>query len=263
LSPLEKLPLELQVLILVSVPDSATLRGLIDASLVYHRAYLSSKEKILSALIEKQQLPGTEVDALAALLSLDYADGMQDHPDEMIAFLDRYRHARGRGSWLNKKNPPRPVRWRPPQTHAHDLMTMVRFHNYTELLTDRVLEYMEKTNSRNNFAKVDGLITISTQERVRIYRAIYRLQIYYNLFGMAESTSRMQTDNLFVGPEGDNRSEREIWDLFFRTFTGWERAEIYTIEHLVISCTVELIDALVPDPDKDVRYILPPGKYRR
>ncbi|OBT71112.1 hypothetical protein VF21_09522 [Pseudogymnoascus sp. 05NY08] len=59
LSPLEKLPLELQFLILVSVPDSATLRGLIDASLIYHRAYLSSKEKILSALIEKQQIPGT------------------------------------------------------------------------------------------------------------------------------------------------------------------------------------------------------------
>lgn len=224
---------------------------------------MSSKEKILSALIEKQQLSGTEVDALAALLSLDYADGMQDHPDEVIAFLDRYRHARGRGRWLNKKNPPLPVRWRPPQTDAYDLLTMVRFHNYTEHLTDRVLEYMEKTNSRNKFAKVDGLITISTQERVRIYRAIYRLQIYYNLFGMAELTSRMQTDNLFVGPEGENRPEREIWDLFFRTFTGWERAEIYTIEHLVISCTVELIDALVPDPHKDVRYILPPGKYRR
>lgn len=245
---------------MVSVPDSATLRGLIDASLVYNGAYVSSKEKILSALIEKQQLPGTEVDALAVLLSLDYADGMQDHPDEVVAFLDRYRHARGRGRWLNKKNPPLPIRWRPPQTVADDLITMVRFHNYTETLTDRVLEYMEKTNERYKFAKVDGLITISTQERMRIHRAIYRLQIFYNLFGMAESTSRMQTDNLFVDPLGDNPPQKQIWDLFFRTFTGWERTEIYTIEHVVISCTVELIDKLVPDPDKDVRYILPPGK---
>ncbi|OBT62742.1 hypothetical protein VE03_07069 [Pseudogymnoascus sp. 23342-1-I1] len=261
LSPLEKLPLELQILILASAPDSATLRGLIYASLVYHRAYMSSKVEILSALIEKQQIPGTEVDALAVLLSLDYADGMQDHPDEVIAFLDRYRHARGRGRWLNTKNPPLPSRWRPLQTHAHDLMTMVRFHNLAERLTDRFLEYMERTNKRYNFAKVDGLITISTQERMRIYRAIYRLQVYYNLFGMAELTSRMQTDNLFVGPEGVNGSKKEIWDLFFRTFTGWERAEMYTIEHFVISSTVELIEALVPEPEKDIRCILAPDHF--
>ncbi|OBT71113.1 hypothetical protein VF21_09523 [Pseudogymnoascus sp. 05NY08] len=78
---------------------------------------------------------------------------------------------------------------------------------------------------------------------------------------MAESTSRMQTDNLFVDPEGDNPPEKQIWDLFFRTFTSWERAEIYTIEHVVISCTVELIDKLIPDPDNDVRYILPPDDF--
>ncbi|KAL5345337.1 hypothetical protein ACLOAV_009708 [Pseudogymnoascus australis] len=261
LSPLEKLPLELQVLILASAPDAATLRGLVYASLIYHRAYASSKVKILSALIEKQQIPGTEVDALGALLSLDYADGMQDHPDEVIAFLDRYRHARGRGSWVNTKNPPLPSRWRPPQTEADNLTSMVRFHRLTEHLTDRFLEYMEKTNGRYKFAKVDGLITISIQERMRIYRAVYRLQIYYNLFGMAEATSRMQTDNLFVGPEGENLSKKEIWDLFFRTFTGWERAEMYTIEHFMISSTVELIEALVPDPVKDIRCILMPDDF--
>lgn len=176
--------------------------------------------KILSALIERQQIPSTEVDALGALLSLDYTDGMQDHLDEVIAFLDRYRHARGRGSWVNTKNPPLPSRWRPPETDGDNLTSMVRFHKLTELLTDRFLEYMEKTNRRYKFAKVDGLITISTQERMRIYRAIYRLEIYHNLFGMAEATSRMQTDNLFVGPEGENLSKKETWDLLFRTFTG-------------------------------------------
>lgn len=73
----------------------------------------------------------------------------------------------------------------------------------------------------------------------------------------------MQTDNLFIGPEGENLSKMEIWDLFFRTFTGWERAEMYTMEHFVTSYTVELIEALVPDPDRDVRRILPPGKLIR
>lgn len=262
MSPIEKLPLELQLLILTSASDSETLRCLISASLVYHRTFVSFAAEILSALIQKLQLPGTEVDALGALLSLDYADGMQNHPDEVIAFLDRYRHARGRGRWLSTKNPPLPARWRPVQKDVDDLMTMVRHHNLTELLTDRFLEYMERTNRRYKFAKVDGLIAISTKERVRIHRTIYRLQIYYNLFGMAESTSRMQTDGLFMGPEGENLSKTEIWDLFFRTFTGWERAEMYTMEHFVTSYTVELIEALVPDPDRDVRRILLPGKLR-
>lgn len=262
MSPLEKLPLELQIIILASVPDFATLRDLVHASLVYHEAYVSSKREILSALIQKQQVPATEVDALAAVLSLDYADGMEDHPDEVIAFLDRYRHARGRRKWINRKNPPLPVRWRPPQTDIDDLTTMVRFHNLTELLTDRFLEYMERTNGSYNFTKMNGLITISMEERMRIHRATYRLQVYYNLFGMAEYTSRMQTDSLFVGPEGDNRSEREIFDLFFRTFTAWERTEIYTMEDFVTFYTVELIDALVSDPAKDVRYIILHGKQR-
>ncbi|KFX98250.1 hypothetical protein V490_02400 [Pseudogymnoascus sp. VKM F-3557] len=160
---LEKLPLELQVLILASAPDFTTLRDLVHASPVYHKAYASAKAIILSALIQTQQVPGTEVDSLAVLLSLDYADGMQDHLDEVIAFLDRYRHARGRGRWVNTKNPPLPVRWRPLQTDIDDLITMVKFQNLTEYLTDQFLE-MEFQNTS------------------------------------VEPTSRMQIHNLFGGP---------------------------------------------------------------
>lgn len=109
------------------------------------------------------------------------------------------------------KNPPLPIQWQPVQTYIDDLITMaVQFHNLTELLTDRFLEYMENTNETYKFIKTDGLITISVEKRMRIHRAIYRLQIYHHLFGMVESISRMQTDNMFMGPEGENISECQI-----------------------------------------------------
>jgi hypothetical protein len=249
---LEKLPLELQILILAFAPDFATLRDLVHASPVYHRAYTSAKTVVLSALIQTQQVPGTEVDSLAVLLSLDYADGMQDHPDEVIAFLDRYRHARGRGRWMNTKNPPLPVRWRPLQTDIDDLIMVVKSQNLTEYLTDQFLD-MEVQNRRCGSIKAGGKITISSEERMRNHRAIYRLQIYYNLFGIAESTSLMQTDNIFQCPS----PSREIWALFFQTFPPWEHQEMYTMWKFVTLRAETIIATLIADPKKDVWNMIP------
>ncbi|KFY03662.1 hypothetical protein O988_01336 [Pseudogymnoascus sp. VKM F-3808] len=249
---LETLPIELQVLILASAPDFATLRDLVHASPVYHRAYTSAKAIILSALIQTQQVPGTEVDSLGVLLSLDYADGMQDHPAEVIAFLDRYRHARGRGRWVNTKNPPLPVRWRPLQTDIDDLIVVVKSQNFTEYLTDQFLE-MEVQNRRCGSIKAGGKITISSEERLRNHRAIYRLQIYYNLFGIAESTSLMQTDNIFQCPS----PSREIWALFFQTFPPWEHQEMYTMWKFVTLRAETIIATLIADPKKDVWNMIP------
>lgn len=252
---LETLPLELQVLILASAPDFATLRDLVHASPVYHRAYASAKAIILSALIQTQQVPGTEVDSLGVLLSLDYADGMQDHLHEVIAFLDRYRHARGRGRWVNNKNPPLPVRWRPLQTDIDDLITVVKFQNLTEYLTDQYLD-MEFQNTRYGSIKTGGKITISLEERMRIHRAIYRLQIYYNLFGSVESTSRMQIHNLFGGPWNC----RAIWWLFFQTFPRWEHQEMWTILRFVTWRAKTIIETLIADPEKNVWNLIPKSK---
>ena len=139
---MEKLSLELRIHILASAPDFPTLQALCHASPACHQAYAVAKVEILSALVQNAGVPGTEVDALGTLLSLDYADGMQDHPDEVIAFLDRYRHARGAGRWAKTKNPLLPVRWRPPQTDVDDLMTIIQFHELAEHLTANFLKYV-------------------------------------------------------------------------------------------------------------------------
>lgn len=102
MSRFESFPVELRILILQSVPDFATLRSLVHACPAYHHAYLTgNKEQILSGVIERQHIRGTELDALGAVLSLEYTSGLQDQEDETIAFLDRYRHARGARRWAD------------------------------------------------------------------------------------------------------------------------------------------------------------------
>lgn len=257
---LEALPLELKIHILASTSDFAALRAIVHASPMYHQAYLAGKLEILSVLVQTMGVPGTEVDALGALLSLDYADGMQDYPDEVIAFLDRYRHARGAGQWTETKNPPLPIRWREPQTNVDDLMTMIRFHELAEHLEIRFLEYVGESDRGSKLYNMDGQITLSLQERMRIHRAIYRLQIFCHLFGMAESTSRMQTDRLFQADDWEEPMEKTIGALFLTTFTPWEQDEMKAIWHYVETRSEDLINKLVADPKKDARNIVPDGE---
>jgi hypothetical protein len=172
LSIFESLPFELRILVLRYAPDFAMLHALVHASPSYHQAYVRVREEVLSAVIEGQHVSGTEVDALGAILSLDYSDGMQNRGDEVVAFLDRYRQARGVGRWMQPRNRFLP---RSHRTQLDNLTAMLRFQRRIVRLTEDFLEYVSHLDCRCLFGKVNERIPLSTAEEMHIHRAIYRL----------------------------------------------------------------------------------------
>ncbi|PGH16812.1 hypothetical protein AJ79_01456 [Helicocarpus griseus UAMH5409] len=75
---LEAIPLELQILILKNVPGLETLRNLVQASPLYHKAYLAGRKEVLCAIV--QQLLGRVhiAEAIAAVRSEAYL--LRMHP---------------------------------------------------------------------------------------------------------------------------------------------------------------------------------------
>lgn len=233
-----------------SVPDFATLRSLVHTCPAYHQAYLAgNKEQILSAVIERQHIRGTEVDALGAVLSPEYTSGLQDQEDETIAFLDRYRHARGAGGWAEPNNTA-PVRLQ--QTRLDNLMMMLRFQHCVQHLTEDFLEWVGHSDRGRMLTKVDGRIPLSLMEEMRIHRAMYRLQIYSHLFGTPASKLRRRVV--------DDYPELKIWSLFFQTFPPWELQELAVIWEYVSLRGESLLDELTADPNKDIPKLIPDGR---
>jgi hypothetical protein len=238
---LESLPAGLRIEVLKSLPDSRTLSRLLHASPAYYRTYIPMQQEVLTAIITRQYIQGTAADVIAVHLSSAFyhADTIRTK-EEAIAFLDLYRHARGSMSvnallTLSAKRETR--------------LTINDIHNIQECIQILVQEYHNDLDQSDLAGELyrdeTGKVPLSSLTRMRIVRAICRIQIFFYVFYQPRQDS--------IGGE-PNRIEyfqlEEAYNLFCATFPPWERDEMWAVYRWFEDRTQRALDKLA-DPAVD------------
>ncbi|KAI0186990.1 hypothetical protein EV127DRAFT_345345 [Xylaria flabelliformis] len=218
-SRLERLPAELRIQILMSMPNLKTLNSFLRASPIMHAQYAYDRHNILSTCLDRE-LDGFYADAYAHMKSrVSELGSLRD--DECISdFLNSYQ------SWLTgpvscpdlKSLSPSRVRWMAAY-HTSVAQPLVRRYG------SWALENLRKAAlpPANSGAIVCGgrHIELSQSEEIRVFRAIYRHEIYHRLFGYN------------LGFRCGGFSESEINEIFFGIFEPWENEAVICIDTFV------------------------------
>ncbi|KAI0423748.1 hypothetical protein F5Y09DRAFT_336333 [Xylaria sp. FL1042] len=181
-SRLEKLPPELRIQVLSSMPDLETLRSIINASPIMHIQYLQDRHIILSACLDRE-LDDFYVDAYANLKSRPIDLGWVRSEETITKFLGSYN------DWLIAPNsypclkslPPSRVRWMAAY-HISVARPLVRRYGSWALqnLRNEAMPPDAGKSTPNDRHNTE----LSRSEEVRIFRALYRYETYCHLFGM-------------------------------------------------------------------------------
>ncbi|KAI8716953.1 hypothetical protein NCS52_00990100 [Fusarium sp. LHS14.1] len=188
-SRLETLPAELRLRLLLSMSDLQTLRSLVHASPTLHAQYRHGRDRILRAFISRE-LDGFLIDAYATQMSRPQELGSPRTNEKIAEFTDTY------GNWLSAPESSPDLNSIEPER----LRSMVAFylsiaqslaHQYCEWALGKfipvILDFVAQTNPRPT-AEALGINDLTPQrsELIRVLRAIYRYETYYNLFGCNE-----------------------------------------------------------------------------
>ncbi|KAK8127874.1 hypothetical protein PG984_008982 [Apiospora sp. TS-2023a] len=237
-STLEHLPAELRSQILSSIPDLPSIRSLVRASPVLHAQYLCYRASILCSCMERE-LDGFVLDAYALLTPRVRYIGSPRTDEKIKYFLEGY------GGWISGSKPylsvsemhPSSLRW----IAAYHLSVArplaqryARWANANLTLAD--LEFSLAATSPPQGVKRSpkgswdderieaGVsdVTLSRSEEIRIFRALYRYDTFYHLFGQNRGI-RMSTEFL----------RYNINEMFCGLFDPWEVEAIGTVDLFV------------------------------
>jgi hypothetical protein len=207
---LEDVAPEIRIQIMQSIADFPSLRNLILASPSYRATYAAgAREKILRGTALDQLDSRLHADALAAVRSTGFYDKYSNSLSSIVAFLTDYERARGGGAdsqseWLK----------------CRDLNEAVSLLHLHEAITQAVNDYGPFIASRMKPVKKPP--ALSEMEKLRLYRAMYRYEIYCNIFGGMEKHSKFEGDESHVWP-------KESHERFLPSFPPWEVQEIACI----------------------------------
>lgn len=202
---LEKLPVELQRLVLSKATTLPSLSALVHASPGLHRVYVDNRAAILrSVLVEA--LDGMLIDALGAYDS--GTDLFQKVREESLlwAFVERQE----------AKYTTTGIDWT-VELSLDDMIHLLRFHtSVIEPLTERYASWALASLPSSSTNDQAGQQPLGDTERCRIQRAMYRLQIFCNVCGSLgeESSSRERIE--------DNIDRLRVLSMF----PAWEIEEI-------------------------------------
>ncbi len=220
---MESLPAELRIQILLELKDLFSLRSLVYASPSYHASYIKvGREKVLSRLALQQHPDHVlDADALATARSAKFYDKITRglgrpglEADRANAFLDEYGRARGDNVQLKSK-------WL-SHLGITETIDLIHLHRSVKRVTSEYCVYIGckmKPKQRP--------LRLSQMEEIRLHRAIYRFQIYCNLFG----------HNPFLPPTnvGDNETmNKHPIRQFLPSFPPWEVLEIACVWHFLV-----------------------------
>lgn len=211
---LESLPVELRIQILKSILDFLALHRLLNASPVYRRTYGFVQGEVIFSILY-HHYGCVAVDVLATVLSAKFDNiHIQRTKENVIAFLDRYRHARGAIS---------PNTLFAHSTVEEQTLRIEGFHNIQKCLTSLVDEYLENFDSCCLSYDLgiphddNGRCKHSLEERMRITRGICRVQTSVNVFARLMPNSPAKWGDF------------EAYEIFGATFPQWEQHEIWSM----------------------------------
>lgn len=232
---LESLPFEIQEEVLTQLPNLQSLSALIHASPRLHSVYLKDRLQILSKYLE-QVLESVLVDAHATYLSGREEFQRNRNEDRIWEFIDTYQAQRSvsiSSSLVQKLS-------------LQEVTEMVRFHlsviePLTELYTTWSLAALHPPPPQKPGQIGMEANAITKVERTRIYRALYRLQLFCNLCG-TRGDDRDST--LLIAGDVDRARILAI-------FQPWEVEEILCINEFAQDKYSRVLDQVAWDLDEE------------
>ncbi|KAI0548054.1 hypothetical protein F4679DRAFT_551787 [Xylaria curta] len=218
-SRLERLPAELRIQILMSMPNLKTLNSFIRASPIMHAQYVYNRHNILSACLSRE-LCGFYADAYAHMKSRVSELG-SDRDDECISdFLNSYQ------TWLAgpvacpdiKSLSPSRVRW---MAAYHTSVSQPLVRRYGSWALENFEDAVLPPTNRGTTVCDGRHIELSRSEEIRVFRALYRHEIYYHLFGYN------------MGFRCGSFMDGDINRIFFGIFEPWENEAVACIDTFV------------------------------
>ena len=207
---LQTLPGELLIQILSQL-DLNGLRAAVHASPVLHGYYLLDRQRLLGRAL-RSTLGSTLVDAYAVREATCFAERhkeLQPHrvDKDIESVLGKYSDHRSDVDGVLE------------QCNVEDLVDMASF--YLAVVQPLVLECSAMILTKLGYPPDLGILRILTKtERIRFLRALYRFQVFQNLFGQRE-----RLDSRFT--------HVEMLAELFEKFQPWEMDEVYCIDRLV------------------------------
>ncbi|KAJ5249680.1 hypothetical protein N7489_000090 [Penicillium chrysogenum] len=219
---LEGLPTELLILILLEIPDLASLKSIVLSSPIFHQAYLPVRQEALCGIV-KNQWGVLLADAIAATRSRGLL--FSTHKHEAIALLDTWRRKEEiRDLSLGSSIPIDEPNSLEEILHVLYLHKVFRFFLCDFAKNFPRPPWMESDEWETSVIPIE----LSQTEKHRILRALCRLQTYQNIFGSPESRdeevckNNYWTDNV----KPSEPCHKEAYRVFFVPMPPWEFHEI-------------------------------------
>lgn len=205
-APLENLPAEIRRYLL-SMLEYGGLRALVHASPVYHQQYLLDRQHLLCECLATI-LGGDAIDAYAVYRSGLIEFSISRTEEEITRFLEAYQDHRSKlpqYSFLKTLT-------------LDEAISMVTFHCAVIKPLIQHYTYWALGNLTKETKEIQYNGPLSGAEETRLARALYRFQLYCNLFGV--SKYRVGCQQLFEFEDAD------ILRIFIGIYEPWEVEEI-------------------------------------
>ncbi|KAH8596262.1 hypothetical protein B0O99DRAFT_110493 [Bisporella sp. PMI_857] len=211
-SSLERLPVEIKVLILQNA-DISTLKALVHASPLLHQAYRDQRRTILSAALTGTIPPGLFFEArflfkVTNVLSQHIPERDARRSELLAEYHENRRHASYVGEALDFK----------------DLISMANYQLMIEKIASQYCKEMLSEHPVTG-AQLASWKPPRQTELTRLYRALYRFQLYCIFFQEKISTAAPQTRRLSV---------MALSRLFLSRFEIWEVEELACIGKYIL-----------------------------
>lgn len=201
-SPAEKMSVEIVRMILSALPDVSSLQTTVFSCPLFYRAFWEAENTIITQILTKQ-IHDDVIGIATVTLESSYLDSINPDPESrqaLLQFVDKR---------LRLRQSPLPRKWL-----LSDAARLGRLHCAVEWLADT---FVTECFARKPLTSSDAPAT--TLEVRRIQRALYRFEIYCNLFrpGPPARGSGRQRDPLFY---------RQQKQLFFENFAQLENEQL-------------------------------------
>ncbi|RMJ16404.1 hypothetical protein CDV36_003936 [Fusarium kuroshium] len=209
LSGLEQLPPELRRSILAAL-DLNQLKALIKSCPTFHQQFRHDRRFILGSVLNKE-LGSLAVDAYAVHLTSPAKFDHAHLEDSVPRFLKDYQRLRSSSNFSFLEQ----------ELTENDMSDLVLFYlsiirPFTETYKDWALKNVADDCKTIEASARDT--PLSSTEKLRIMRALYRLQLWCNLFGSTKH----------------NFDEVHILDMFFGLYEPWEVEEIKSVHDFAV-----------------------------
>ncbi|KAL3473970.1 hypothetical protein BJX99DRAFT_248556 [Aspergillus californicus] len=216
MSALKSLPAELRMQIVLCLPDLQSLRALSLSSRPYHQVYCLVRPEALLNVLHNQYDGLVDItESIAAARSKKLHGSRKRDRDDIIALLDaRRRSDEIRCRRKQSRDTAHTLPYKP--TSFNEVLALLKLPDRTALCPF----WMDENKWKNEVLPLE----FSRTEKMRYFRAFYRLETHCNLFGAGEHhvyrpwpRSYYQWDKHF--------SREDAWRLFFGPYPPWEIEE--------------------------------------